>query len=69
MCVLMMRTVLALTIRLLSHCPGNDASGMRGSIYLIFEFMDHDLGGLLNRGVEFNVPELLCITKQLLSGQ
>ena len=30
--------------------------------------MEHDLGGLLNRGVEFNVPEIMCLSKQLLEG-
>ena len=30
--------------------------------------MDHDLGGLLNRGVEFTAPEVMCLTKQLLQG-
>ena len=39
-----------------------------GSIYLVFEFMDHDLGGLLNRGIEFTAPEIMCISKQILMG-
>ncbi len=30
--------------------------------------MDHDLGGLLNRGVIFSAPEVMCLTKQLLTG-
>lgn len=40
----------------------------KGSIYLVFDFMDHDLGGLLNRGVDFTQPEIMCLTKQLLQG-
>lgn len=35
---------------------------------MVSEFMDHDLGGLLNRGVQFKVPEIMCLTKQLLEG-
>lgn len=27
--------------------------------------MDHDLGGLLNRGIEFTAPEIMCISKQV----
>ena len=26
----------------------------------VFEFLDHDLGGLLNRGVEFKAAEIMC---------
>jgi serine/threonine protein kinase len=39
-----------------------------GNIYLVFPYMDHDLGGLLNRGVTFAVPEVMCLSKQLLDG-
>ncbi len=35
---------------------------------MVFDYMEHDLGGLLNRGVEFTVPEIKCLTKQLLEG-
>lgn len=35
---------------------------------MVFEYMDHDLGGLLNRGVEFTLPEIKCLSKQLLKG-
>ena len=35
---------------------------------MVLEYMDHDLGGLLNRGVEFSIPEIKCLTKQLLAG-
>lgn len=43
----------------------NDYNDQTGAIYLVFEFMDHDLGGLLNRGVEFTAPEVMCISKQV----
>jgi serine/threonine protein kinase len=35
---------------------------------MVFDYMEHDLGGLLNRGVEFSVPEIKCLSKQLLEG-
>ena len=41
----------------------------RGGVYLVFEYMDYDLGGLLNRGTEFNVSEIMCISKQMFEGQ
>ena len=34
----------------------------------VFEFLDHDLGGLLNRGVEFKAAEIMCMSKQILTG-
>ena len=37
-------------------------------MYLVFEFMDYDLGGLLNKNVEFTVPEIKCLAKQLFGG-
>lgn len=45
--------------------PDSDAGS---SVYLVFEFMDHDLGGLMNRGIKFTGPEIMCIMKQLLEG-
>lgn len=44
------------------------ANKNRGSVYLVFEFMDHDLNGLLDRKVKFEVPHIKCIMKQLLQG-
>ncbi|KAB7494369.1 Cyclin-dependent kinase 12 [Armadillidium nasatum] len=41
----------------------------KGSFYLVFEYMDHDLMGLLESGmVEFNEELNLSIMKQLLEG-
>lgn len=41
----------------------------RGSFYLVFEYMDHDLMGLLESGlVEFNEQNNASIMKQLLDG-
>ncbi|XP_071949102.1 cyclin-dependent kinase 9-like isoform X2 [Antedon mediterranea] len=39
------------------------------SIYLVFEFCDHDLAGLLsNPQVKFSLPEIKEVMKQLLNG-
>jgi cyclin-dependent kinase 12/13 len=41
----------------------------KGSFYLVFEYMDHDLMGLLESGmVDFNEVNNACIMKQLLDG-
>eukprot|EP00253_Pinus_taeda_P016678 PITA_16678 len=40
-----------------------------GSIYMVFEYMDHDLTGLAERpGMRFSVPQIKCYMKQLLIG-
>ncbi|KAJ0242515.1 Protein kinase superfamily protein [Hirschfeldia incana] len=39
------------------------------SLYLVFEYMDHDLVGLASiPGVKFSQPQVKCYMKQLLSG-
>lgn len=41
----------------------------KGSFYLVFEYMDHDLMGLLESGmVDFNEMNNASIMKQLLDG-
>ncbi|CAN1145471.1 Cyclin-dependent kinase C-1 [Linum perenne] len=41
----------------------------RGGIYMVFEYMDHDLAGLSDRqGMRFSVPQIKCYMKQLLTG-
>ncbi|CAN0830500.1 Cyclin-dependent kinase C-2 [Linum grandiflorum] len=41
----------------------------RGGIYMVFEYMDHDLTGLSDRpGMRFSVPQIKCYMKQLLTG-
>lgn len=41
----------------------------KGSFYLVFEYMDHDLMGLLESGmVDFNELNNACIMKQLMDG-
>jgi serine/threonine protein kinase len=50
------------------HTVATDFNRQKGSIYMVFEYMEYDLGGLLNRSVEFTVPEVKCLVKQLLNG-
>ncbi|KAK4255510.1 hypothetical protein QN277_008506 [Acacia crassicarpa] len=39
------------------------------SLYLIFEYMEHDLSGLASRpGIKFSEPQVKCYMQQLLSG-
>jgi len=41
----------------------------KGSIYIVFEFMDHDLMGLMDTAkMDFKVEQIKCFTKQLLAG-
>lgn len=41
----------------------------KGSIYMVFEYMDHDLTGLSDRpGMRFTIPQVKCYMKQLLTG-
>jgi len=41
----------------------------RGSVYIVFEFMDHDLMGLMDTAkMQFPVEMVKCFAKQLLSG-
>lgn len=41
----------------------------KGSIYMVFEYMDHDLTGLADRpGLRFTIPQIKCYMKQLLTG-
>ncbi|KAJ7523784.1 hypothetical protein O6H91_18G062600 [Diphasiastrum complanatum] len=50
--------------------PGNSDNNIyKGSIYMVFEYMDHDLTGLADRpGMRFTVPQIKCYMKQLLTG-
>lgn len=36
-----------------------------GNLYLVFEYIEHDLGGLVDAKYKFNVKEIKCIMKQL----
>ncbi|CAI0413608.1 unnamed protein product [Linum tenue] len=46
-----------------------DGNKYRGGIYMVFEYMDHDLTGLADRpGMRFSVPQIKCYMRQLLTG-
>ncbi len=38
----------------------------RGDLFMVFEYMDHDLAGLINAGYEFSLRQIRCLTHQLL---
>ncbi|XP_066362470.1 cyclin-dependent kinase C-2-like [Miscanthus floridulus] len=41
----------------------------KGSIYMVFEYMDHDLTGLSDRpATRFSIPQVKCYMRQLLMG-
>ncbi|KAK4792085.1 hypothetical protein SAY86_022520 [Trapa natans] len=41
----------------------------KGGIYMVFEYMDHDLTGLADRpGMRFSIPQIKCYMRQLLTG-
>ncbi|KAJ9185904.1 hypothetical protein P3X46_005480 [Hevea brasiliensis] len=63
-----------LILRRLDHLnvvklEGLVTSRMSCSLYLVFEYMEHDLAGLAaNPGVKFTEPQVKCFMRQLLSG-
>ncbi|XP_052175447.1 probable serine/threonine-protein kinase At1g54610 [Diospyros lotus] len=63
-----------LVLRKLDHpnvikLEGLVTSRMSSSLYLVFEYMEHDLSGLAAvQGVKFTEPQVKCYMKQLLSG-
>ncbi|XP_016447040.1 protein IMPAIRED IN BABA-INDUCED STERILITY 1 [Nicotiana tabacum] len=63
-----------LILRRLDHpnimkLEGIIASRLSSSIYLVFEYMEHDISGLLScPEVKFNESQVKCLMKQLLSG-
>ncbi|XP_031286777.1 protein IMPAIRED IN BABA-INDUCED STERILITY 1-like [Pistacia vera] len=42
-------------------------SRLSSTIYLVFEYMDHDLAGLLTADIKFTEPQIKCYMKQLLN--
>ncbi|KAK6127769.1 hypothetical protein DH2020_038478 [Rehmannia glutinosa] len=63
-----------LVLRKLNHpnvikLEGLVISRMSSSLYLVFEYMEHDLAGLAAvQSVKFTEPQVKCYMKQLLSG-
>jgi len=48
---------------------GNRVKRERGSLYMVFPYMDHDLAGLIeNKNVDFSEPQIKCYMKQLFEG-
>ena len=45
---------------------GSTVLSLCGNLYLVFEFVEHDLGGLLDAKYKFSMREVKCIAKQLL---
>ncbi|XP_024963795.1 cyclin-dependent kinase C-2-like isoform X1 [Cynara cardunculus var. scolymus] len=46
-----------------------DGNKYKGGIYMVFEYMDHDLTGLADRpGMRFSVAQIKCYMRQLLTG-
>lgn len=43
------------------------AEGKR-SVFLVFEYMEHDLLGLISRKIKFGIPQIKFIMKELLQG-
>ena len=35
---------------------------------MVFEYMDHDLAGLMQSGISFTLAQIKCCVKQLLEG-
>ncbi|KAG8460547.1 hypothetical protein KFE25_013197 [Diacronema lutheri] len=48
----------------------SEANKGKGSIYMVFEFMDHDLTGLMDyqHSAPFSVAQIKCYLRQLLNG-
>ena len=41
---------------------------MRGSYFLLFDYLNYDLTGMTDRKIKFTVPQIKCIMMQLLEG-
>ena len=46
---------------------GDRAIRTRGSVFMVFPYLDHDLSGILeNRDIKLTVPQIKCYMLQLL---
>ena len=45
-----------------------DSKSSRGQVYLVFDYAEHDLQGVLEKGVEFDKNHFKCLVKQLIEG-
>ncbi len=56
-------------IFLVSFSPATQFNRYKGSIYLVFDFCEHDLAGLLsNANVKFTLAEIKKVMQMLLNG-
>lgn len=63
------RLPLAMLEQPLKTYSGNRQTRQQGRLYMVFEYMDHDLTGLLdNPQVAFRPEQVKCYMKQLLEG-
>lgn len=46
----------------------NDKNRYRGNVYLVFDYMEHDLCGLLERNIIFDIPVIKFIIYSVLQG-
>jgi cyclin-dependent kinase 12/13 len=46
----------------------SEKNKFRGNVYLVFEYMEHDLAGLGDIKLKFNVSMIKCILYQILTG-
>ncbi len=46
----------------------HDQSTLKYQVYLVFEYMEHDLHGLIDRRVNLDIPQIKCIMMQVLEG-
>lgn len=46
----------------------SEKNKFRGNVYLVFEYMEHDLSGLISRKYDFTLPIIKGIMKQILLG-
>ena len=56
-------------VEIVTSRGAHTAQGAKGSIYLVFEYMEHDLTGLCETpGVPMPLGAVKCYIKQLLNG-
>ena len=41
----------------------NQTNSNRGSVYLVFEYLEHDMNGVLDTKIRFEKPQFKCIMK------
>ena len=46
----------------------SERNDYRGKTFLVFEYMEHDFGGLIRNEYDFNFPEIKCILYQIIEG-